>query len=169
MKKISMVALTAATLTSSFSSIASESIGMYNYCENSYIVSVESTTSNQIVDNRRFLNSILIRKSLNSLNKRLIEKKHYLSNNITNIFYDICEKCSYFDVKEVYADYSPLSNAIRLDMIINNDFLFIVRKKIEKDMDNNIAVSLSKGNELYLVDYLDLSDLRKEINYYINK
>ena len=36
-------------------------------------------------------------------------------------------------------------------------------------MDNNIAVSLSKGNELYLVDYLDLGDLRKEITYYINK
>ncbi len=165
-KSIYTIALTAATLTAS-PIIASESIGMGNvYADVNYITGLESITSNQIADNRRYLNSIMIRKSFR---ERLEEKKLYgkISDNVEDIFYKMSDKCSYFNVKEVYADYSPISNAIRIDMIINNDFLLIVRKTIEKDMDNNIGVSLSKGNENYLVDYIDLDNLTKEVNYCI--
>lgn len=165
-KSIYAIALTAATLSSS-PIIVSESIGWGNvYADVNYITGLESTTSNQIADNRRYLNSVMIRTSFR---ERIEEKKLYgkISNSVESVFCKIGDKCSYFNVKEVYADYSPISNAIRIDMIIDNDFLLIVRKTIEKEMDNNIAVSLSKGNENYLVDYIDLDNLTKEVNYYI--
>lgn len=161
------IALTAATLTSS-PIIASESIGGSNiYADVNYITGLESTTSNQIADNGRYLNSVMIRESFR---ERLIERELYgkLPNFVENIFCNISDKCSYFNVKEVYADYSPVSKAIRIDMIIDNDFLLIVRKTIEEEQtDNSVAVSLSKGNENYLVDYFDLNTLIKEVNYCI--
>lgn len=165
-KSIYAIALTAATLTSS-PIIVSESIGMSNvYADINYIMGLESTTSNQIADNRRYLNSIMIRESLR---ERLIEKGLYgkISDDIEDFFYKISDKCSFFNLKEVYADYSPVSNAIRIDMIVDNDFLLVVRKTIEKEVDNSIAVSLSNGNENYLVDYIDLDNLIKEVNYCI--
>lgn len=165
-KSIYAIALTAATLSSS-PIIASDS-GISNiYTDVNYITDLESTTSNQIADQRRYLNSIMIKESFRA---RLIERKlcEDLPNNIKDSLYNISEKCSSFNIKEVYADYSPVSNAIRIDMVIDNDFLLIVRKTIEEMEDDNcIAVSLSKGNENYLVDYLDLNDLIKEVNYCI--
>lgn len=159
------IALTAATLTSS-PLISSESIIGSNIYAN-YIIGIESTTSNQIADNGRYLNSIMIRESFR---ERLIEKHLYgkLPHFVENIFNNLCDKCSYFNIREVYADYSTNSNAIRLDMVIDNGFLLIVRKKIEEEQtNNNVAVSLSKGNENYLVDYLDLNNLTTEVHYCI--
>lgn len=165
MKTKYAIALTAATLSSS-PIIASDS-GINNiYTDVNYITDLESTTSSQIADHRRYLNSIMIKESFCT---KLTERKLYkdLPSNIKNIFYNISKECSSFDVKEVYADYSPVSNAIRIDMVIDDDFLLIVRKTIEEKDDNCIAVSLSRGNENYLVDYLDLNDLIKEVNYCI--
>lgn len=166
-KSIYAIALAATTTFTSCHIIASESVGASDIYSNvNFVTSQESTTSNQIADNRRYLNSIMIKKSFY---ERLTEKRQQvnLSNLAEKLFYSICEKCSYFDIKEVYADYSPVSEAIRIDMIIDNDFLLIVRKKINDNEDNCIAVSLSKGNERYIADYLDLNNLTKEVNYYI--
>lgn len=156
------IALTAATFTP-YPVIASDS-SISDICVN---VPTESMTSNQRADDRRYLNSILIKDSFRA---RLKERKlcGNLSDSVKNALNTISEKCSFFDIKEVYADYSPLSNAIRIDMIVDNDFLLIVRKTIEEDTDDNcIAVSLSKGNENYLADYLDLNDFIKDVNYCI--
>lgn len=167
-KSIYAIALAATTTLTFPPIIASESVGTSDIYSNvNFVTSKESTTSNQIADNRRYLNSIMIKKSFY---ERLEEKRHQmnLSNQTEKLFYSICEKCSYFDIKEVYADYSPASNAIRIDMIIDNDFLLIVRKNInDYDEDNCVAVSLSKGNERYIADYLDLNNLTKEVNYCI--
>lgn len=162
------LALTAATLTP-YPVIASDS-SISDICVNVPTESMppsKSMTSNQRADDRRYLNSILIKDSFRA---RLKERKlcENLSDSVKNALNTISEKCSFFDIKEVYADYSPLSNAIRIDMIVDNDFLLIVRKTIEEDTDDNcIAVSLSKGNENYLADYLDLNDFIKDVNYCI--
>lgn len=156
------IAFTAATLTPS--PVIASDLSISDICVN---VPIESMTSNQRVDDRRYLNSIQIKDSFRA---RLEERKLYedLSDSVKNAFNTISEKCSFFDIKDVYADYSPSSNAIRIDMIIDNDFLLIVRKTIEESMEDNcIAVSLSKDNEIYLADYIDLNDLIEEVNYCI--
>ena len=165
-KTIYTIALTAATLTappmiaSGGSSIMGDVLVDANY-----IMSQGTVTSSKSADDRQYMNSIMIRKSFR---ERLAERRiSQLPDNVENVLYEMCEKCGHFDLKEVYADYSPKSNAIRIDMIINNDFLLIVRKTIQEDEDNGVAVSLSKGNENYLVDYVDLDNLIKEVDYCI--
>lgn len=170
MKIIYNIVLAATTLTPS-SSIASENVGIYEYDIRSsvnYVASQESTTSNQIVDDSRYLNTIKIK---NSFHKRLREKniQDSYSGIVEKLFDSLCEKCSSFDIKEVYADYSLISKAIRIDMIIDDDFLLIVRKTIDEEDDNCVAVSLSKDGKDYLIDYFDIINITREVNYFIKK
>ncbi len=160
------IALTAATLTASPFIASDGSSMMGNMCADAnFIISQETVTSKRTVDDRQYLNSAMIRRSFY---ERLAERDiSHLSDSVEQSICKISEKCGYFNIKEVYADYSPISNAIRIDMIINNDFLLIVRKTIDEDENNNVAISLSNGNEDYLVDYIDLDYLVKEVNYCI--
>lgn len=155
------IALTAATLTASPVIACDGSSATNNmHAYNEFIMDNETVTSNTTINYRQYLNSIMIRQSFD---KQLNDKRITLPKDTIHIFDKISEKCSNFDIKEVYADYSSASNAIRIDMAIDNNFLLIVRKKIEEDEDNCVAVSLSKGSEDYLVDYLDLDFFIKEV------
>lgn len=159
------MALTATTLTTSpFIASEGSSIQGDTYPYDSFIKSQETVTNRNVVDYRQYLNSIMI---MQSFRERLADRNCSLISDVEHVLSKISEKCGCFDIKEVYADYSPLTNAIRIDMVIDNDFLLIVRKKIEKGEDNGIAVSLSKGDDDYLVDYLDLDCLTEEVNYCI--
>lgn len=161
MNNIIYTALATATLTASPFMVSSGSSVMGSVDVN-FIISQDIVTREKTADDRQYLNSIMIK---NSFDDRLLERKiSQLPDSVKHALDKISEKCGYFDIKEVYADYSPVSNAIRIDMIIANDYLLIVRKTVEEDEDNDIAVSLSKGNETYLVDYFDLENLTKEVN-----
>lgn len=154
------IALTATTLTNPSHIMSEGSSVIGNMYDNvRFTGGQEIVTSSRNADYRQYLNSIIIRQSLD---KRLAEKHISLPSDAEYTLNKICEKCACFDIKEVYADYSPVSNAIRIDMMIDNDFLLIVRKTIENGEDNGVAVSLSKGDEDYIADYLDLEDLVKE-------
>lgn len=140
----------------------SESFPVIDRDTTSFII--RQNVTSQGVNYKQYYNFLKIKQSFN---KRLLERKiNNLDENLKHTFNVIGEKCSNFDIQEVYADYSPNSNAFRIDMIINDNFLLIVRKTIEEDNDY-VAISLSKGDEYYLVDYIDLKNLAKEINDYI--
>lgn len=155
------IALTASTLTA-FPSYTSEGASVMGGQWESVIAT--SYTSKDLGNDRRYLNYRIIQQSFRN---RLVERSiSQLPSSIEKIFNKISDKCSSFDIKEVYADYSPVSNAIRIDMIIDNDFLLIVRKTFGEDEDNCVAISLSKDNESYLADYLNIENLAKEVGNY---
>lgn len=95
------------------------------------------------------LNSLKIQKSFQ-------QKYNNLSKDILNQIEMISDAISDFDVKEFYVEYNDSNNVIRIDVIINNNFMLLIRKKLNQ---NNIAFSLSKNNETYIADYLSLNEM----------
>ena len=165
MNNIYIIALSAATITSPSQLIcdgSSETVPLVSQVE--YQRGQSTATKQEPVNCEAYLNFLMIK---NSFNERLSERGISVLSSVTmSVFQKICEQCSYFKIKEVYADYSPKSNAIRIDMIIDNDFFIIVRKSLE-ELDNGIAVSLLRGDKLYMADYLDLNSLNNAVDYYI--
>ena len=95
------------------------------------------------------LNSLKIQKSFQ-------QKYSNLSKNILNQIEMISDAVSDFDIKDLYVEYNKPNNVIRIDVIINNNFILLLRKKLNQ---NNAAFSLSKNNETYIADYLNLNEM----------
>jgi len=161
---ICTIALTTATLAVSTyvaDEYTSANIGIYANINR--IVSQASFTGQDSIsiDCQKYLNSVMIRKSFDdSMRERQISDTPLY---VKQALLDMSEKCSAFGIKDVYADYSPVTNAIRIDLAIDDDFLLIVRKTFGED-DNGVAVSLFKGDEEFLADYFDMSQFVNEVN-----
>lgn len=164
MNKISIytIAISTATLAASpYVADQYSSVRTTVYDSLSLIASQKTITGTESINCRKFLNSLLIRKSFS---KRMLER------NISNIpsaveqaLFNISEECGNFDIKDVYADYSPMTRAIRIDMVLDKDFFLIVRKTFE-DNDDGVAVSLSKGKEQILADYVEMNKIVEKVD-----
>ena len=117
------LALTAATLTP-YLVIASDS-SISDICVNVPTESMppsKSMTSNQRADDRRYLNSILIKDSFRA---RLKERKlcENLSDSVKNALNTISEKCSFFDIFFGLENHNKISR-IEIIFIIDNNTLW---------------------------------------------
>lgn len=95
------------------------------------------------------LNSLKIQKSFQ-------QKYNNLSKDILNQIEMISDAISDFDIKDLFVEYNNSNNVIRIDVIVDNNFMLLIRKKLNQ---NNVSFSLSKNNETYIADYLNLNEM----------
>lgn len=162
-KFIYKIVLSTATLTMSPITVQGDSsVDSSMYANNYFVASQQTDTGNDCIGCGKYFNSVNIRRSFD---ERMSERKiSSIPDHVKQTLFKLSEECGRFDIKEVYADYSPVTNAIRIDMVIANGFLLIVRKTFDDDEDTGVAVSLSKGNDDYLADYIEIDDFVNEVD-----
>ena len=68
------------------------------------------------------------------------------------------------DIKELYVDYSKINKAIRVDILIENNVLIMLRHTFDDDKDNIVSYSISVGKNIMEVNWCDIEEINNKIN-----
>lgn len=68
------------------------------------------------------------------------------------------------NIKELYVDYSKINKAIRMDILIENNVLIMIRHIFDNDKDDIISYSISVGKNVMEINWCDIEEINNRIN-----